>query len=80
MRTTPFRIVTVPVASEHQVPGSTEPKQAEEPSFGDGTGIALGLSFGVLAGLTLLDDLGLGLGLGLAFGAAFDVLAGRRRR
>jgi hypothetical protein len=40
----------------------------------------VGLSLGALAGLTVLDDLGLGLGLGLAFGVASDVLAGRRGR
>jgi hypothetical protein len=46
---------------------------AEEPALGTGTGIALGLSLGALAGLTVLDD------LGLALGAAFDVLVRRRR-
>jgi len=66
--------------SEQQISESTPPERAGTSSFGDGTGIALGLSFGALAGLTLLDDLGLGLGLGLALGAAYDVLAGRRRR
>jgi hypothetical protein len=70
----------VPFVSEQQTPDGAGPRSPEEPSFGDGTGIALGLSLGVLAGLTLLDNLGLGLGLGLAFGAAFDVLAGRRKR
>jgi len=69
----------VPVVSDQQSPEGREREPVEESSFGDGTGIALGLSFGVLAGLTFLDDLGLGLGLGLAFGAAYDVLAGRRR-
>jgi hypothetical protein len=69
----------VPIVSEQQTPENTQPTPAHESSFGDGTGIALGLSFGVLAGLTVLDNLGVGLGLGLAFGVAYDVLAGRRR-
>jgi hypothetical protein len=70
----------VPIVSEQQIPQSTAPEPAGEPFLGAGTGIALGLSLGALAGLTVLDDLGLGLGLGLALGAASDVLAGRRRR
>jgi len=70
----------VPIVSEQQIPESSAPEPASTSSFGDGTGIALGMSLGALAGLTLLDDLGLGLGLGLVLGAAYDVLAGRSRR
>jgi hypothetical protein len=70
----------VPIVSEQQDHGSTASEPAEASSLGAGTGIALGLSLGALAGLTVLDDLVPGLGLGLALGAAFDVLAGRRRR
>jgi hypothetical protein len=70
----------VPFVAEQQTPESTGPQPAGTSSFGDGTGIALGLSAGVLAGLTFLDHLGLGLALGLAVGAAFDVLAARRGR
>jgi hypothetical protein len=65
--------------SEQQQP-EQETSPEEKITWGDGTGIAIGLSVGVLVGLTLLDNLGLGAALGLCFGAAYDGLAGRRKR
>ncbi len=80
-----FRFATVSAVPEPQtpVPGPKTPENTaaepvDAPFLGDGTGTALGLSVGALAGLTLLDHLGLGLGLGLASGVAADVLGGGR--
>ncbi len=39
-------------------------------------GVALGLSFGALAGIALFDNLAMGLGLGISLGLCFGVAFG----
>lgn len=62
----------------------TEPERSEEPSKKSanavGIGIALGLPFGAVVGMLVLDNLALGAGIGLLLGIVIGAASQARRQ